>query len=119
MQSGIASLPTSCSGAAWRSERDLTGGQPEPEREPRCDVPDALGVLIGLVVAILGGDRQLSQRLRARVVELPRALGDQCSRALALLASWSSASCWTVTSRATAWMTPSDGEAEALHSSHR
>ena len=121
MQSGIASLPTSCSGAAWRSSVTCPAGSPSPSASLRRDMADALGVLVGLVVAVLGRDRQLAQRLGARVVELARALGDVAFPAHLRVVGelvLGFVLCGDV-ARDRVDRRPPAGDAEALHSSQR
>ena len=67
-------------------------GQAEPFAEQSGGVADSLCVFEGLVVAVLGRQRELAKRLQSRLVELGRAVL-QLRRSLPLTAS-SSTSLW-------------------------
>ena len=67
IESGIAILPRSCSGAACADQLDLGVVEPEPPAEARRHRADALGVLPGVVVAVLGRQREPAQRVAWRV----------------------------------------------------
>src|SRR3954447_19404776 len=49
---------------------DLAVAHPQPAREPRREMADALGVLVGVVVAIPGGGDQPIERVHARGLHL-------------------------------------------------
>ena len=74
MVSGTPILPTSCSSAARRMSDTWRVGQPELLGQERRHLPDAVGVLAGVVVAELGGDRQPLDDLDLRLDQLARPL---------------------------------------------
>jgi hypothetical protein len=64
----------------WRGvakQLDELGGLAEPLGQQRGQAADALGVLVGLVVAVLGGEGQAPEVLQPRSLKIVRALGDQ------------------------------------------
>ena len=69
MLSGIAILPRSCSGAAWRTSHTVRSSWPRWRASRAASSPTRCGVLVRVVVAVLGGQRQPAQRVERR---LPR-----------------------------------------------
>ena len=64
----------SCSGAAWAISYLLARGEAERAHLLGGGAADAVGVLLGLVVAVLGGEREPPEDLELRVLQLPTAL---------------------------------------------
>ena len=73
IESGIAILPRSCSGAASRTSRTIRSPEPDAAGEQRRQVADALRVLVRVVVAVLGRQREPPQALELRGVVLAAA----------------------------------------------
>ncbi len=57
-------------------ERDVVFGKPECRRDLSGGLTDASGVLLGLVVVVVGGEREPLDRLLPRLLELPGSLRD-------------------------------------------
>ena len=69
-------LPMSCSRAAWPMSVASAGVEAELEREQLARAADAVGVLAGRVVAVLGRQCEAVEHLELGVLELARALRD-------------------------------------------
>jgi hypothetical protein len=69
--SGIAILPTSCSGGGQAEQLDLGLGQPQALRDGDRQIADAARVLAGVVVPELGGRGEPGEHLELRLLELP------------------------------------------------